>query len=180
MARTRMRRIHVVLAAVPLLSCLQQVSTGNGTETDPTASAGSTTASSAAGAVMPTGSDCQTDPQTQVTLCAGTSLCAGVAVDPGALPNCGFQIHAGTVIDLECLCGEDLCPIGVPNTCAEAAQLLSSQTALLVCEQDSEGHCTSLASPPAAAGAASAASPCDKQCETQCAGEPDCVQLCGC
>jgi hypothetical protein len=171
------RCVVVALAALPALACLEQVSTGTGTETDPTASPTPTTPSSGSGGATPTGSNCGTDSQTQITLCEGISLCPGVDVDPGALPNCGFQIHAGSVIDLECLCGEDLCPIGVPNTCAEAMQLVSSQTSVVVCEQASEGRCTSVGSSGPDAGAAST---CDKQCQTECAGEPDCVQLCGC
>src|SRR5580693_5281654 len=105
------RCVVVALAALPALACLEQVSTGTGTETDPTASPTPTTPSSGSGGATPTGSNCGTDSQTQITLCEGISLCPGVDVDPGALPNCGFQIHAGSVIDLECLCGEDLCPI---------------------------------------------------------------------
>jgi hypothetical protein len=118
-----MRRIALSLVAPLLVGCLQQVSTGTGT-TDTTASTGSPVSSSGSSGATPTGSDCTTDPQTQVTLCAGISLCAGVVVDPGALPNCGFQVHAGSVIDLECLCVDDPCPMGVQNTCAQAAQLL--------------------------------------------------------
>ena len=86
------------------------------------------------------------------------------------------------MIDLECLCnGEMLCPIGVPDTCNQATQLLSSQTALVVCEEASDGRCVQVGpSDAGAAGDAATPSPCDKQCESECAGEPDCIQLCGC
>ena len=170
-----MRRIVIALVALPAFACLQQVSTGTGTA-DPTASTGSTPSSSSGGQV-PTGSACVNDPQTQVTLCEATSLCPGVVVDPGALPNCGFQLHAGTVLDLECLCGDALCPIGVPPTCAQAAQLLVMQSSIVVCQEVSSGNCVGLAAPGADAGASNS---CDKQCETECAGEPNCIQLCGC
>jgi hypothetical protein len=171
-----MRRAPLALVLVPLLACLQQVSTGTGT-TDPTAGTGATPSSSGPGGAVPTGSACTDDPQTGVTLCEETSLCPGVAFDPGALPNCGFQLHAGSVIDLECLCGTALCPIGVPQTCAQAAELLASQSSVVVCQQASNGNCIELAAPVADAGASSS---CDKQCETECAGEPGCIQLCGC
>jgi hypothetical protein len=166
------------LAGLPLLACLQQVSTGTGT-TDPTASAASSSATASSDTAA--GAGCGTDMQSQITLCEQTSLCPGVTVDQDALPGCGFRIHPGSVIDLECLCGDQLCPIGIPDTCAQASQLLMSQTALVVCEQVSDGRCEQVA--PDAGSAAptpSAASPCDKQCETECAGEPDCIQLCGC
>jgi hypothetical protein len=169
------------LAALPLLACLQQVSTGTGT-TDPAASGGTATPSSSNATATPAGSGCGTDMQSQITLCEQTSLCPGVTVDPGALPGCGFRIHPGSVIDLECLCGGDeLCPIGIPDTCDQATQLLSSQTAVVVCQQVSDGRCVQVASD--AGGAMSnpsATSTCDKQCESECAGEPNCIQLCGC
>jgi hypothetical protein len=167
------------LAALPLLACLQNVSTGTGT-TDPTASTGTTTTSSA-GTTTPAGASCGTDPQTGVTLCEQTSLCPGLVVDQGTLPSCGFRIHAGSVIDLECVCGDSLCPIGVPDTCAQATQLLSSQTSsLVVCEEASDGRCEQLGASDAGSASPPTVSTCDKQCETECAGEPDCIQLCGC
>ncbi len=170
------------LVALPLLACLQQVSTGTGT-TDPTASGGTSTPSSSNDTATPAGAGCGTDSQTQITLCEQTSLCPGVVVDPGALPSCGFRIHPGTVIDLECLCdGDQLCPIGIPDTCDQATQLLSSQTAVVVCEQVSEGRCVQVGASDAGStpSPSAAASTCDKQCESECAGEPDCIQLCGC
>jgi hypothetical protein len=170
-----MRGVVVSLLVLPQLACLQQVSTGTGT-TDPTATPSAPPSSTAGGAV-PTGSACVADPATQVTLCEETSLCPGVVVDPGALPNCGFQLHAGSVLDLECLCGDAMCPIGVPQTCAQASQLLVSQSSVVVCQQVSNGSCIDLVAPSADAGASSS---CDKQCETECAGEPNCIQLCGC
>jgi hypothetical protein len=167
------------LVAVPLIACLQQVSTGTGT-TDPTASDGTTTSSSSA-TTTPAGAGCSTDPQSGITLCEQTSLCPSLSVDQGALPGCGFRIHAGTVIDLECLCGDELCPVGVPDTCAQATQLLSSQTsALVVCEEASDGRCELVGASDAGSAQSPSVSTCDKQCESECAGEPSCIQLCGC
>ena len=103
------------------------------------------------------------------------------SVDQGTLSGCGFRIHAGAVIDLECLCGEELCPIGVPDTCAQASQLLSSQTSsLVVCEQASNGTCEQVGASDAGTSVNPSVSTCDRTCEGECAGEPDCIQLCGC
>jgi hypothetical protein len=166
------------LVAMPLLACLQQVSTGTGT-TDPTAS--TATSSSSTDTSTPAGAGCGTDPQSGITLCEQTSLCPGVSVDQGPLSGCGFRIHTGAVIDLECLCGDALCPIGVPDTCAQASQLLSSQTSLVVCQAASDGRCEQLGASDAGSSTSNpTVSICDKQCETECAGEPDCIQLCGC
>ena len=176
------------LVALPLVACLQQMSTGTGT-TDPTAG-GDTTGASSTDA--PAGAGCGTDPQSGVTLCEQTSLCPGVSVDQGALPSCGFRIHPGNVIDLECLCADSLCPIGIPDTCDQATQLLSSQTSLTVCQQASDGRCVQVTASDAGAAPTTgtttttpttttpSASTCDKVCEGECAGEPDCIQLCGC
>src|ERR1700735_1692274 len=87
------------LVALPLLACLQQVSTGTGT-TDPTAG-GTTTTAASSGTTTPAGAGCSTDPASQITLCEATSLCPGVSVDQGTLSGCGFRIHAGAGSDRE-------------------------------------------------------------------------------
>jgi hypothetical protein len=105
------------------------------------------------------------------------------------MPGCGFRIRPGGVIDLECLCSGVLCPIGVADTCDQALSLLDQQqTSLMVCEQANEGRCVQLGPDGGSAettGASSTSntavsSTCDKTCESECAGEPDCIQLCGC
>jgi hypothetical protein len=176
------------VVALPLIACLQQVSTGTGT-TDPSAGGGAPATSS--GTDAPAGAGCGTDPASGVTLCEQTSLCPSVSVDQGTFPSCGFRIHPGTVIDLECLCGDVLCPIGVPDTCDQASQLLSSQTVLSVCQQASDGRCVAVTgdagstsapttAPASTASSAPSSGTCDKVCEAECAGVPDCIQLCGC
>ena len=175
------------LVPLPMVACLQQVSTGTGT-TDPAATATATAA--ATGTATPTGAECGTNPATGVTLCEQIDLCPSITVDQGAFAQCGFRIHPGAVIHLECLCGDSLCPIGVPDTCDEATQLLSSaQSALVVCEEASSGRCVAVSAgasttPTSTATAAPTStavpSTCDKDCQSQCAGNPDCYQLCGC
>jgi hypothetical protein len=161
-----------VLAWLSLAGCLQ-VSTG----TDVGPGAGGAAAARGGGDAGTGGTNCQQDPQSGVILCEQIDICAGVSVDTAALPNCGFELHAGAVLDLECLCGDALCPIGVPATCDQAKQLLGAQTELLVCQQVSEGRCLQLGSPDAGQ---SGRSDCLKKCQSDCAGVPGCVQLCGC
>ena len=161
-------------AVLSLAGCLQ-VSTGTGT--GPGAGTNGTAATSGGGDAATGGVNCQQDPQSGVILCEGIDACPGLSVDPGVFPGCGFELHAGGVIDLECSCAGALCPIGVPQTCAQAAQLLGSQTVLLVCQQASEGRCLELGAPDAGA---TTASDCLRQCRSDCAGVPSCMQLCGC
>ncbi|HLK39218.1 MAG TPA: hypothetical protein VKU41_20795, partial [Polyangiaceae bacterium] len=119
MGSIRAGRPVAALLGLPLAGCLQ-VSTG--TDTGPGASGGSgATASSSAGASAggSGGTGCSTDPQTGVTLCTGINACPGVTVDPNAFPNCGFVLHGGGTLDLECLCSDSLCPIGVPQSCTQ-------------------------------------------------------------
>jgi hypothetical protein len=128
-----------------------------------------------------TGSGCLEDLQTGIVLCEQINLCPGVLVDPGLYPNCGFRPNTGSVLDMECLCGQSLCPIGVATSCAAAQQLLEAQGSLVVCLQQNEGRCVSL--PGAGAGGGEieggAGSPC-ATCAQQCGGTPECFQACGC
>lgn len=134
-----------------------------------------------------TGAGCGTDGTSGVTLCRAISACPTVVVDPDLFPNCGFRIHEAA-LDLECLCGEDLCPMGTAVTCDQVAMLLASQSELSACTQVSEGRCAQTGaasapaqSPPAATGGqAGAGSGCDRTCQSQCAGDPGCYRICGC
>ena len=166
---------------LPMTACLQ-LTTGDGTGTTTgssgsssggTATASSGSSSSSGGAT--TGTNCTTDPQSGITLCEQIANCPGVDVDPGAFPGCGFRMHASSIYDLECGCGDSLCPIGTPTSCTTALQLLDQQqSSIVVCEQLDQGTCLPL---DADAGSSSS---CDKSCESQCAGDPNCIQMCGC
>jgi hypothetical protein len=149
-----------------------------GTDTGPdSGSKGASTVTSPTPAdASPTGSQCTEDPAEGITLCETIDLCPGLGVDPSVFANCGFRVGGPVAIDLECLCGTSLCPIGVPTSCSGAAQLLAAQTALTVCEQVSEGRCIQFRS----TDSGSAASSCSSQCQTDCAGVPDCLLSCGC
>ena len=167
----------MVRAFVPSLSlavlagCLQ-IGTGSGSGAGRGADGGPTGGGSVADA-GPTGSGCVEDPQTHVVLCAQIDLCPGVTVDTGAYADCGFRLYAASPVDLECLCGDALCPIGVPQSCDDAQRLLDARSELQVCLQRSEGSCVTLVTPDAGV------SPC-AACAAQCGGSPACFSACGC
>jgi hypothetical protein len=172
-----------LVSALPLTACLQ-LSTGDGTGSGSglaTSSTGGTSSSAASsgGVTATSGTGCTTDPQSGITLCEQISNCPGVDVEPGAFPGCGFRLHGTSLYDLECDCSDLLCPMGAPSSCTTAQQLLDQQgSSLAVCEQVSEGTCLSLVGDGGASSSTSTS--CDKVCESECAGEPDCLQLCGC
>jgi hypothetical protein len=129
---------------LPLAACLQVgTDTGDGTGTGVTSSSsGGVTSSSSSSSGAGTGTDCTTDPATQITLCEKIANCPSVDVDQGAFPNCGFRLHAASTYDIECWCGDYLCPVGAPTSCTTAGQLLDQQsTSLIVCEQADNGAC---------------------------------------
>jgi hypothetical protein len=139
-----------------------------------------------------TGTGCGTDPTTGVTLCVGTSACPNVSVDPSVYPDCGFYI-TGSSTYLVCLCSGYLCPIGLPTSCDEASTLLQASNEGSVCGEASDNECTAVSSgtgstggtgssggSEAGSGSDGASGGCDQTCESMCAGEPDCIQLCGC
>jgi hypothetical protein len=168
-------------AAIALMmtgSCLQVgtdtgTGTGTGTGTDGGRAIVSSLAAHGDGGLA--GTSCSEDPVTKAILCEKIDACPGVDVDPGAFPDCGYAMRAGAQIDLECLCGTALCPIGVPVSCQQAKALLDAQNAFIVCAQQADGRCVELAPRDAAT-----ASPCDPSCRDECAGAPSCIQLCGC
>jgi hypothetical protein len=104
----------------------------------------------------------------------GISSCPGVRVDPDQFPDCGYRV-SGSKIDLECLCGDSLCPMGKAASCRDAQLLLSDQSAQGVCASVSDGLCQLVQQTPHGP-----ASSCDSECRAQCGGAPDCILLCGC
>jgi hypothetical protein len=166
----RMRQPLLLLIALPILSCMQiGTDTGAGSGGGSLVSAGEGSADAGPG-----GTNCAQDPTSQIVLCEQIDTCPGVDVDPGAFPNCGFRLRDVASLDIECLCGDSLCPVGVPTTCGEAQALLDGQNALLVCQQQAEGRCLEMVTPDAGV------SSCDTVCRDECAGTPSCLQLCGC
>jgi hypothetical protein len=176
-------RWALLVSALPLTACLQ-LSTGDGTDGGTSvayssSSGAASTASSSGSGTATSGTGCVTDPQSGITLCEFLSNCPSVDVDQGAFPGCGFRLRGPSLYDLECGCGESLCPIGAPTSCATALQLLDQEgSSLEVCQQVSDGTCLPLAGDGGASSTTS--SSCDKQCESECGGDPDCFQLCGC
>jgi hypothetical protein len=101
-----------------------------------------------------------------------------VVVDPDQLPDCGYRI-SGSAIDLECLCGDSLCPVGSAASCGDAKALLAEQSAQSVCAGIAEGRCSVVRQSAGKAGSNTSSS-CDKNCRAECSGNPDCIALCGC
>jgi hypothetical protein len=168
--------VMVAVLQGAVMACVQI-----GTDTGPTGSGPGTASAPApsSGAqgdgAAPTGTGCGLDPTGAVQLCRETSLCPGLMVDPGAYPDCGFRLAAGGAPDIECVCGDVLCPLGVPQSCDQAASLLAAQNSLLVCQQVAEGRCLPLTAPDDGKTGG-----CDRTCASTCAGAPDCLVFCGC
>jgi hypothetical protein len=135
-----------------------------------------------------TGTGCWTDPMTGVTLCAGTSECPGIIVNSSVFPECGFYI-SGTALDLECLCATYLCPMGAAPTCATAASILAGTDEGNVCAEINDNGCAQLTVSGSGGTGGSGGSggsggmdagSCTMACQSMCAGEPDCLEACGC
>jgi hypothetical protein len=178
------------LAGLAAAGCVQ-VSTG---PDDPTSDAAPPTTTAAGDDGGAAGTNCGADPTTGTVLCLGVASCPSLAFDPTAWPSCGFRTTGGTTLDLECLCGTSLCPIGVATTCGQASEILSNQTQLMVCEQVSEQRCVSVGTPAASSGGqgsqgsqgsqgtvdAGSPSTCNQTCLVGCGTAPDCLTTCGC
>lgn len=163
------------LAACLTIGCgIEQISQGGGSAAKP-ADGGADAADAAV-----QGAGCGVESVSGAQLCVATSLCPTVAVDTQALPHCGFRIKGGSS-ELVCACGDAICSMGAYTTCAQAAQLLTSQTESQVCLQINEGRCTTNAPVPGSSGASSSGSPtCDRQCLQECGGGGGCASICGC
>jgi hypothetical protein len=159
------------LSTLALAGCgiLQALEGGGGT-------GGSAATTAAGGSAAPQGIDCGTDPNTSATLCLGSTVCPGLLIDTQVFPGCGFRVQ-GSAVDIECSCSGFLCPLGAA-TCADAQTKLMAESYGVVCNQLGAGSCAQ--GTPAAASASSSGGTCDTTCESECAGEPTCIQLCGC
>jgi len=168
-----MRGVISIVLMVSLSACLQ---VGKASDSDPSADAGRTGASGAgsSGGAAATGTNCGVDPSSGIALCLGISSCPSVRVDPDQFPDCGYRI-AGSSIDLECLCGDSLCPMGSAASCLDAKALLSEQSAQGVCAGVADGRCQRVKQT-----SNTSSSSCNKECRAQCSGVPGCLTLCGC
>jgi hypothetical protein len=172
-----MRRLFGLLFLAPLSGCLQLGTPGDsGGGIAGASSAGSS--SSDAGAPPASGTNCGVDPSSGIALCLGITSCPTVRVDPDLLPGCGYRI-AGSLIDLECLCNDSLCPVGSAASCADAKALLADQSQQGVCTGIAEGRCTAL-SRSASDSNANTKPNCDKNCRAECGGDLGCITQCGC
>jgi hypothetical protein len=168
-----MRCLIAMVLLVSLSSCLQIGKAGDASSSADGGSSGASGAGSSGGASA-TGTNCGVDPSSGIALCLGISSCPSVRVDPDQFPDCGYRI-AGNTIDLECLCGDALCPMGSAASCLDARALLSEQSAQGVCAGIADGRCRVVQQT-----SHTSTSSCDKDCRAQCSGVPGCVTLCGC
>ena len=167
----------VALVALAATGCLE-LSTDSGDAATSATSNGTTTTSTGGDGAASVGANCGFDSTGTVELCEEINLCPNLGVDPTVYANCGFRVGVATPIDLECVCGDSLCPIGVANSCSDATQLLSAQSALTVCDQVDEGRCILLWA--SSDAGTSGAGTCTSDCQSECAGVPDCLVACGC
>jgi hypothetical protein len=172
---------HVATGLLPaafLAACaLENMSSGSGSKgTD--AGAAATDAASDAGPAL-RGAGCGVEPESGMTLCAATSACPNVAVDTQALPTCGFRIQ-GSSASLVCGCNGAVCPMGTYQTCAQAAELLTSQTLQGVCTQVAEGRCAAGSGGTSTSSSGGTKTGCDRGCLSECGGGAACASLCGC
>lgn len=170
-----LRRVLLSCALSSLFGCLD-VSTGSGSDTGG-AGAGALDAGADAG---PKGLGCGTDGVTGVTLCLGVDRCPAQIIDKDLWPGCGYRLGA-TGFDLQCVCDDELCPIGTPTRCEDVTTLLEEQSQLMVCAQRAEGRCVRPAGAvSSSSGGGSDEVPCDRNCAQTCGGDPGCLQWCGC
>jgi hypothetical protein len=136
-------RAAVFIAPFALCSCIG-ISIGPSSSSNNKDAGSSTTSSDGSTEdASVVGANCGVDPDTGITLCLAISTCPTLVVDPDLFPGCGFRIHAASdVIDLECACYGQICPIGVTTTCDQAAALMVDQSQYTVCMQVNEGRCT--------------------------------------
>ena len=167
-----MRGVIGALLMVSVSACLQI-----GTGSDGAAGSGGAGTAGAVGSSSSapyTGTNCGVDPSSGISLCLGLSSCPSVRVDPDQFPDCGYRI-SGTTIDLECLCGDSLCPMGSAASCLDAKALLSEESAQGVCAGIADGLCQVVKQT-----STNTSATCDKNCRAQCSGDPGCILLCGC
>lgn len=169
-----MRLRFAFLVSLSLLTACIGINTGSSTDAGAAAATATATDASASTPDAAKGIDCIVEQTTGATICSVNTLCPSVAIDHDQFPNCGFRVKGGT-LDIECACNGSLCPLGVPSTCAQAAQMLMTQTEATVCAQVSDGRCTD-GNPVTPMGTGT----CDKTCAGECGGDPNCLVGCGC
>ncbi len=172
MVRAALVALPFVLVGLAPACAMDKLGTG-GRDAGPPTEAGT---SAEAGTV--TGGGCGAERQTGIELCIATSQCPNVVVDTTATPSCGFRVR-GSVVDLVCACGTQICPMGIFTTCAEAANLLETQTESQVCLQVPEGRCVE--APTTVQNTNDGKNPaCDRECMAQCGGGAACASVCNC
>ncbi|HEY2513578.1 MAG TPA: hypothetical protein VGI39_22070, partial [Polyangiaceae bacterium] len=163
----------VSIAGLGVAGCIvPSISTG---AADGGSSSSSSSSDDAGSPTAVTGTGCAAVTST-VTLCQTISLCPSLTLNAKVFPQCGFRIH-DQAIDPECICGNQLCPIGAPTTCTEASQLSSGDVNYdSVCQEANVGQCTSLSTGSSSGGTSTAC----QMCIANCDNVPTCVDGCPC
>lgn len=123
------------------------------------------------------GAGCGTDATTGITLCLAVNVCPDIVFDADLWPGCGFRLGPAG-FDLQCVCDDQLCPIGTPTTCEQIPTLLAQQSQLMVCAGAAEGRC--VRPTPGATNETPTTPRCDRACAQACGGEYGCLEQCGC
>ena len=138
----------------------------------------STTTGTGGATTAAQGASCGTDPDTSAILCLASTVCPGLTIDSEVYPGCGYRVNGGA-LDIECSCSGWLCPLGAAS-CADAKLKLADQNYGVVCSQAAGGTCAQGTPVGATPSSSSSGGTCDTTCRTECAGEPTCIQACGC
>jgi hypothetical protein len=125
------------------------------------------------------GAGCGTDGITGVTLCLAVNICPNDIIDSDLWPGCGFRLTPAG-FDMQCICDDEVCPIGTPLTCDQIAPLLDAQSQIAVCASAAEGRCVKGTAAASSSSGTAATGTCDKACAQQCYGENGCLEQCGC
>ena len=163
-----------VVVACAVAACVD-LTAGQGGSSESTASA--TDDSGLEAGVVLQGAGCGTDGITGVTLCLAVSTCPDQVIDKDLWPGCGYRLGPAG-FDMQCVCDDELCPIGTPLTCEQIPVLLEAQSQVMVCASRAEGRCVRPNGGTTSGGTTD--SGCDRECAKLCAGENGCLEQCGC
>lgn len=164
-----------VLVAWLVSACVDLTAGQGGSDTAPS---DSTADAGLGNGVTLEGAGCGMDGTTGVTLCLAVSICPNDIIDAELWPGCGYRLTPAG-FDLQCVCDNQVCPIGTPLTCDQIAPLLEAQTQIGVCASAFDGRCVTPTAASSSSGSTTTTG-CNKACAQQCGGENGCLEQCGC
>ncbi len=124
-------------------------------------------------------SQCTTDPTTGGTTCLASLLCPSVTIDAVAYAGCGYL--PGATLDVECVCGNFLCPITVGTSCTQLTEALTNNVSSQdFCDQAAQVSGSACRTAVATGAGGGGSTTCDQTCLAACGTGPNCDNLCGC